>query len=176
MRSPELIPEPFSYDVAKTTKLGFDEIYVINLLRQLARAEKIRRAMNIHKVDHRLFPATDGRQLNASYLNGLRVRMLEGYRDPYYDRPLKMGEIGCLLSHFLIWEDVLRNNYRRVLILEDDAYFMPTFSQDTVIALSEADRLVPDWELMFLGRKSLNWSAEADVEGASHLVWPAYSY
>lgn len=176
MQRPELIPEPFSYDAVNKTKVGFDEIYVINLLRQPARAEKIKRAMDIHNVAHRLFPAADGRLLNATYLNALGVRMLEGYRDPYYDRPLKMGEIGCFLSHYFIWEDMVKNNYSRVLILEDDAYFMPTFNQDTVVALSEADRFVPDWELMFLGRKSLNWSAEAGVEGALHLVWPAYSY
>ena len=176
MQCPDLIPEPFSYDAVSTTKVGFDEIYVINLPRQPVRAEKIKRAMQIHNVGHRLFPASDGRLLNATYLNALGVRMLEGYRDPYYDRPLKMGEIGCFLSHYFIWEDMIRHNYSRALILEDDAYFMPTFSQDTVVALSEADRLVPDWELVFLGRKSLNWSAEEDVEGASHLVWPAYSY
>lgn len=33
--------------------------------------------------------------------------MLPGYRDPYSSRPLTRGEIGCFLSHFSVWKEVI---------------------------------------------------------------------
>ena len=44
--------------------------------------------------------------MNETYLQQLGVKMLEGYVDPYRDRPLTYGEIGCFLSHYFIWQDV----------------------------------------------------------------------
>lgn len=32
--------------------------------------------------------------------------MLPGYKDPYSDRVLTRGEIGCFLSHYNIWKQV----------------------------------------------------------------------
>lgn len=32
--------------------------------------------------------------------------MLPGYKDPYSDRVLTKGEIGCFLSHYNIWKKV----------------------------------------------------------------------
>ena len=46
------------------------------------------------------------RQLNDTYLNKIGVKQLEGYLDPYHKRPMKMGEIGCFLSHYFIWKEV----------------------------------------------------------------------
>jgi collagen beta-1,O-galactosyltransferase len=37
------------------------------------------------------------------------VHQLPGYLDPYHKRPLKLGEIGCFLSHYNVWKDVLQN-------------------------------------------------------------------
>jgi len=38
-----------------------------------------------------------------------------------YSKTMKHGEIACSWSHKLIYEDMLANNYHRVLIFEDDA-------------------------------------------------------
>lgn len=35
--------------------------------------------------------------------------MLPGYRDPYSSRPLTRGEIGCFLSHFSVWKEVIND-------------------------------------------------------------------
>lgn len=35
--------------------------------------------------------------------------MLPGYRDPYSSRPLTRGEIGCFLSHFSVWKEVINS-------------------------------------------------------------------
>src|SRR5215204_784503 len=38
-----------------------------------------------------------------------------------YTKAMMPGEIACALSHRMIYEDMLQNNYSPVLILEDDA-------------------------------------------------------
>lgn len=46
------------------------------------------------------------RTLNSSQLRALGIEMLPGYKDPYSDRVLTKGEIGCFLSHYSIWKKV----------------------------------------------------------------------
>lgn len=46
------------------------------------------------------------RELSESKLKELGVQMLDGYKDPYGGRSLTLGEIGCFLSHYVIWKDV----------------------------------------------------------------------
>ena len=39
-------------------------------------------------------------------------------------RPMKWGEVGCFLSHYQIWIEIIEKKLKLVLILEDDAEFM----------------------------------------------------
>ena len=46
--------------------------------------------------------------------------MLPEFEEPYHGRPLTYGEIGCFMSHYNIWQDMVDRNLDTVLILEDD--------------------------------------------------------
>lgn len=48
------------------------------------------------------------RTLNSTQLRALGIEMLPGFKDPYSDRVLTKGEIGCFLSHYNIWKKVHR--------------------------------------------------------------------
>ena len=39
---------------------------------------------------------------------------------------MKIGEVGCFFSHYLLWLDLINNNKKAYFILEDDAN--PDFS------------------------------------------------
>ena len=41
----------------------------------------------------------------------------------YWQRPVTMGEIGCTVSHYLVWKHAYEMNYQSVLIFEDDIDF-----------------------------------------------------
>ena len=88
------------------------------------------------------------RELNQTYLSNLGVKMLDGYSDPYTERPVTMGEIGCFLSHYFIWQDVIQNNHERILIFEDDQRFQPYFHQKLQHVLYQAHSSYVDWELL----------------------------
>lgn len=77
--------------------------------------------------------------MEPSVLTDLGVKLFEGYEDPNHHRPLKMGEVGCFLSHYRVWQKILENNQTRVLIIEDDARFESNFSQRFKNTLKQAD-------------------------------------
>lgn len=70
--------------------------------------------------------------------------------NPWWSRPLKLGEIGCALSHLACWRQAAAYGYEPVLILEDDACldrdFLPRL-RDGFALLSYAR-----WDLVYLGR------------------------
>lgn len=59
--------------------------------------------VHIHNI---LFLSLSIRELSENKLKELGVQMLDGYKDPYGGRSLTLGEIGCFLSHYVIWKDV----------------------------------------------------------------------
>lgn len=61
--------------------------------------------------------------------------MLPGYKDPYSERVLTKGEVGCFLSHFNIWKKVVELQQQQVLVLEDDVRFQPDFKSHLSIIM-----------------------------------------
>ncbi len=96
-------------------------------------------AIDGYKV--RLIPLSGGRVISGADLKDEKAKLIpnEKYRvlctdnpkqqkyplyfhydKTYYANPTSAGELGCLCSHFLIWQDVAQNNYKVVLVFEDD--------------------------------------------------------
>ncbi|XP_077986658.1 procollagen galactosyltransferase 2-like [Glandiceps talaboti] len=158
------------------TKLGFDEIYMINLVR---REDRRNRMMTIFKelgIEAKHVPAVDGKKLTQSEIDTLGIQMLPGFADPYNGRELTKGEIGCFLSHYQIWKEVLEKRYSKVLILEDDIRFHYKFKPELIEMMRELEGLDLKWDLVYIGRKRMNPDKEFYVSGSKHLVWPYYTY
>lgn len=58
------------------------------------------------------------------------------------------GEIGCFLSHYYIWREVVETGAELVMVLEDDVQFEPYFRQKVKNLLKEAEQLKLEWDLM----------------------------
>ena len=102
--------------------------------------------------------------------------MLDGYSDPYRNRPMTMGEYGCFLSHYAIWRDVVDRGYQKILIFEDDIRFENYFRPRMLAIWRDIHRLQLDWELIYLGRKRLVDEDEPFVRKSTSLVHVGYSY
>ena len=114
---PLLTPSPLFeqyVQIPKKDTLGFDNIYLINLGRRPDRKQKMNWAFDLLGLKVEYFEAFDGSKMNSTYLNNLGVKQLDTYKDPFGKRDMTFGEIGCFLSHYYIWEDVIRNNYEQV--------------------------------------------------------------
>ena len=89
------------------TKLGFDQIYVINLERRADRKKRISSTLDDLGLSYNIITAVDGKKLTVADLVELGIEVLPNYKDPYRGRSLTFGEIGCFLSHYFIWLDVI---------------------------------------------------------------------
>lgn len=58
------------------------------------------------------------------------------------------GEIGCFLSHYYIWKEIVETGSELVMVLEDDVRFEPYFRQKVSHLLKEAEQLKLEWDLM----------------------------
>ncbi|XP_071636841.1 glycosyltransferase 25 family member isoform X1 [Temnothorax longispinosus] len=155
--------------------LGLDHIYMINLLRRPERRKRMQRLFEELGIRAEIIDAVDGRTLNESSLKEWGVTPMSEYSDPYHKRPMTMGEIGCFLSHYVVWQKVLEHNYKSVMVLEDDVRFEPFFRQKVDYVLAELSDLGIEWDLVYMGRKRLVKS-ESLVEGSKFLVRAGYSY
>ncbi|XP_060602538.1 procollagen galactosyltransferase 1-like isoform X2 [Ruditapes philippinarum] len=172
-----LIPSPY-LDVPMKPKdrLGFDKVYMINLQRRSERRNRMLYVFDVLGIEAELIPAVDGKLINASYLKTLDIKILPGFSDPVKGRPMTMGEIGCFLSHYFIWKDMVEKGYSEVVVFEDDLRFEPYFRTKLRHIMRQVKEKVPDWDLIYLGRKRLNRKDESYLSGSETLVWPSYSY
>ncbi|KAL3312013.1 hypothetical protein Ciccas_009399 [Cichlidogyrus casuarinus] len=154
---------------------GFDKIFVVNLERRVTRLKLMQYCLKHLGIEWQLFQAVDGKKLNDSLLNSWGIKQMDGYYDPYHNRSLKYGEIGCFLSHYQIWQEMIEKGYQSVLIFEDDVRFSAGFMRSMRKALEEANTHVPGWDLMYLGRKRMSKN-EKTVANTTLLAWPDYTY
>ncbi|XP_076046974.1 glycosyltransferase 25 family member [Oratosquilla oratoria] len=166
----------YEQPLPKKDKLNYDHIYLINLLRRPDRRQKMIDSFDLLGIEVEVLNAVDGKLLNSSHLKDLGVQQLPGYKDPWSKRDMTFGEIGCFLSHYLIWRDVVDNGYDEVLVFEDDIRFEPYFRDKIQYMRNQIDELDLDWDLIYIGRKKLQSSDEPWVEGSDILVHVDYSY
>ncbi|KAG7211162.1 hypothetical protein KM043_010486 [Ampulex compressa] len=163
-----------SYPMEDTLELS--KIYMINLLRRPERRNRMHRLLQELRIHVETVDAVDGRMLNDSLLNEWGIKIMLEYADPYRGRTMTTGEIGCFLSHYIVWDKVIKEGQKRVMILEDDVHFEPFFRQKVRYILGELESLQIDWDLVYLGRKRLTENAEPWIPGSKYLVRAEYSY
>nr|XP_025743976.1 inactive glycosyltransferase 25 family member 3 isoform X3 [Callorhinus ursinus] len=180
----------------RPSKMGFDEVFVISLARRPDRRERMLSSLWEMEISGRVVDAVDGRTskgsvrtlpgpdtkevfqrtLNTSIMRSLGVDLLPGYQDPYSGRTLTKGEVGCFLSHYSIWEEVVARGLAQVLVFEDDVRFESNFRGRLERLMEEVEAEKLPWDLIYLGRKQVNPEEEAAVDGLPHLVVAGYSY
>ncbi|RXN35365.1 procollagen galactosyltransferase 2-like protein [Labeo rohita] len=128
--------------------MAFNQVYLINLKRREDRRDRMLRSLDVLGIDVTLTDAVDGKTLNSTQLRALGIEMLPGYKDPYSDRVLTKGEIGCFLSHYNIWKKVVELQQQQVLVLEDDVRFEPNFKSRLNTIMEDARQSGLQWDLM----------------------------
>ncbi|XP_027469517.1 procollagen galactosyltransferase 2 [Zalophus californianus] len=175
---PPVEPSQFVSVVPKyPDKMGFDEIFMINLKRRKDRRDRMLRTLYEQEIEVKIVEAVDGKALNTSQLKALNIEMLPGYRDPYSSRPLTRGEIGCFLSHYSVWKEVIDRELEKTLVIEDDVRFEHQFKKKLMKLMDDIDQAQLDWELIYIGRKRMQVKEpEKAVPNVGNLVEADYSY
>lgn len=153
------------------------QIFMINLKRRKDRRDRMLRTLYEQEIAVKVVEAVDGKALNTSQLKALSIEMLPGYRDPYSSRPLTRGEIGCFLSHYYIWKEVVSRGLEKTLIIEDDVRFEHQFKRKLMKLMDDIEQAQLDWELIYIGRKRMQvQEPERAVPNVRNLVEADYSY
>ena len=99
----------------------------------------------------------------------------ESWRDPYHNRRLTSGEIGCFLSHWNVWNKCIQEG-EDFLILEDDVGIInPSYQQ----ALESAIKTFPEQDLVYLSSKPMSSYRESLtdlIETAGYSYWTSGYY
>ncbi|XP_077134903.1 procollagen galactosyltransferase 2 [Ranitomeya variabilis] len=158
-------------------KLGFDEVFMINLKRRQDRRVRMLRSLYELQIQAKTFDAVDGKALNESQIKTLNIDVLPGYQDPYSGRTLTRGEIGCFLSHYYVWKEVVDRGLEKTLVIEDDVRFEYQFRSKLVKLMNDIETVALDWDLIYIGRKRMQVKRpEKAVPNVMNLVEADYSY
>ncbi len=125
----------------------FDKIFIVSVPRFTERHEKVR--LRLQGLSFDFFWGADKLQIDLEKVkqdgtyNEVRAKQLQRQ-----GKPLNLGEIACSLSHRMVYEEMIKHNWQKVLILEDDV--LPRIAD--MEALPEALTQLPaGWELVYLG-------------------------
>jgi glycosyl transferase family 25 len=153
-------------------------VFVVNLARRPDRRARMERILpRSWPVEYttRWPGPLDGAAIRPGDLGGLGLFdwRIESH-NAWWNRPLKLGEIGCAVSHWLCWQRAVALHADVALVLEDDVSLAPRIERDLPERVAELDAVDREWDLVYLGRWVLE--PDNDVPVAPGLVRPAYSY
>eukprot|EP00929_Paragymnodinium_shiwhaense_P104344 TRINITY_DN6869_c0_g2_i1.p1 TRINITY_DN6869_c0_g2~~TRINITY_DN6869_c0_g2_i1.p1 ORF type:complete len:427 (+),score=85.57 TRINITY_DN6869_c0_g2_i1:132-1412(+) len=149
-----------------------DNVFVISLCRRPSKLKHVLSELHQEGVSARIVDAVDGDAvLCKDDVDTVDVKPVPGYAGHRNHKiHLSSGEVGCFMSHYTIWQHMVKHGIEVALILEDDFDFQPDFKQRLGACLEEAAD--EDWNLLYVGRSPV----EADLRRvSSRVVEPGYT-
>jgi len=134
-------------------------IWVLTLERTPERQRFIEQQLNDLQLSYRIIYGVDGSNLSEAQ----ESKYSPAAAKKTVGRPLVAGEIGCALSHAMIFEMIAEQSEEMVMVLEDDALVGEMFAR----FLDSVERLPRDWDL-------INLSTGAEQIGFGEPIFDIY--
>lgn len=100
-------------------------LYYINLDKSKDRLNNILPLIKQVNLPAQRISAIDGSVLPQKYISNIIDKNTFKYFI-YRGEGIRLGEIGCYLSHEKVWKEFLDSNYSYAVVLEDDVSFVPS--------------------------------------------------
>ena len=150
--------------------------YVINLERRPDKKKHMEQQFELTRgLNPHFFVAVDG--TNPDDLSKYDFKIPNWY-DPSTGKSMTNGEIGCALSHYAVWKQIVDNveagiypDNCKVLILEDDVVFLDDFQKKL---LEYTSALELNYDMLYVHRKPLNLAAEKKLSPHINAIQKSY--
>ncbi len=125
----------------------FDKIFVVSVPRFSDRHERLKQSLEGLQYD--FFWGADKLKIdyNTAKADGTYDEQI-AQKLQRQGKALNLGEIACSLSHRMVYAEMVKNNWKKVLILEDDVLPIAENLAELPATLNE---LPNSWELVYLG-------------------------
>ena len=143
-----LIEETFDINIY------FDKIYCVNLTDKKERWNKVNYFFNDFSINVERFDAINGESVIEEFellSNKYNPEKLIGEEASLVGLIENKNSLACLLSHLEIIKEAKLNNYKKILIFEDDVFFCKNFN----FRIEKLSKL--NWKLVYLGASQFNW-------------------
>jgi glycosyl transferase family 25 len=117
-----------------------DNVYLINMDKDTEKLDKITKECKKFNINFERFSGVNPLKLSEEELDKYVTKICQNI--------CPNGIIGCAVSHLKIYEDALKNNYKNILVLEDDVYFDDDLYEVLDKSMSE---LPEDYDILYLG-------------------------
>lgn len=150
----------------------FDKIYILTLPRLTDRIDSFTR--ELEGLNYEIFYGVDKETVDFTDLKERGIYDPEAYKGIYRKRhEMSMGMLCCSLGHVKIYESIIIHNYKRVLILEDDAFpVLENLARFPAISAA----MPSDWEVFYLGyERNETYGWKQQLKQAMYMVFPFHS-
>jgi len=117
-----------------------DNVYLINMDKDIEKLDKVTKECKKFNINFERFCGINPLKLSEKELDKYVTKTCQNI--------CPNGIIGCGVSHLKIYEDALKNNYKNILVLEDDVYFEDDLYEVLDKSMSE---LPEDYDILYLG-------------------------
>jgi glycosyl transferase family 25 len=134
------------------------KIFIINLAQDVLRKRHMSTLMKSLELTYEFIDAIYGKCLPNidDYVEKSKYKSID-----LIGRELVRGEIGCILSHHVIYNRMIKNNLKMALILEDDIEV--SFEIHRIIG--NIEKLVCDWDVVLLGYHGTSSRENINLQG-----------
>ena len=132
-----------------------DKIYLLNLERRDDKKNKMMIKINENKYLNNkveIIYAIDGENPD-NYLDCKEDINISDWVNPFTGNSITNGEIGCALSHFNMWKNIVENKFNKVLIIEDDVDIHNNFEVELREYFNQIENNNINYDLFYLSRK-----------------------
>lgn len=154
-------------------RLGFDNIYLVNLRSAVRRRTTVQWVLNKEGIRYELFNAFDGGGvLGHSIFERIRARAVGELKRHPERADLEMrrgrkfidsvGAVGYILTYIRILLDARQRGFKKFLILEDDVLLRRNFRGHLARLLA---RIGPEYKVLMLGASQYGWDS-VDISAA----------
>ena len=119
-------------------------VYVIHLAKAVERRQQfMTNISNASFTDINIFDGIDGTDLDRV----IECKQILG-NNVIFDWEPSAGQIGCLLSHLMLWKHIIDNNIPLATVFEDDVHFHPQWKELSEQYWNETPK---DFDNLFIG-------------------------